>query len=117
MKITLTTNHPKYAPRKRERTGELNRTRYAVVGDRFFCVFGASGSWQIEEIAPDWIDNPMLDPKVGNEYVGFARRLSDAAGIIEQYLVEWPTESSDDHYARLRRFAQEIIDRRNREGW
>lgn len=117
MKIALTTNHPKYAPRKRERTGELNRTRYAVVGDRFFRVSGATGSWEIEEIAPDWIDNPMLDPRIGDEFVDLCRRLSDVPARIEAYLEEWPTEPREEHYARLRRFAQAIIDRRKAGGW
>jgi len=111
VKIRLSTNHPADTPTKRTYTGELNRTRYASVSGRYFRICGATGSWMIEEIAPYWIDKPMIDPRVGDEYVGICGRLNEVAPIIERHLEKWPTESQDEHYARLRRFAAEVMER------
>lgn len=94
-RIVLTRDDPRYPKPTRARRGELNCDRFTVVEGRLFRVSKVHGLWEVMEIETD-------DSMVAHDEIVtlIAFRLDDARKAIADHLIEWPTESREDHYKR-----------------
>lgn len=96
-KLVLSFHDPRYPKPTRRSRGNLNCDRYAVIDGRIFRVSKSCGSWTVEELeTPDSMVN-------FDETVAFAcLTLDEARAAIAKHLAEWPTETREEHYQRLR---------------
>lgn len=96
-RLVLSRNDPRYPKPTHRRRGELNCDRYCVIEERIFRVYRECGSWQVEELETE---HSMV---TFDECVAVAlTNLNEARAAIVRYVAEWPTESREEHYQRLR---------------
>lgn len=96
-RLVLSFNDPRYPKPTRYTRGQLNCDRYAVIDGRIFRVYREYHTWQVEELETD---DSMV---TFDECVAVAlHNLDEARAAILRYVIEWPTESREDHYQRLR---------------